>query len=80
MMAAHKIKTRNGEESVVPEDDIRKFKERLRGALVLPADTGYDEARKVYNAMHDKRPGLIVQAAGVADVIATAGWSSISVA
>ena len=29
----------------------------LRGELITPADPGYDEARAVYNAMIDKRPG-----------------------
>ena len=28
----------------------------LPGAVITPADAGYDEARAVYNAAHDKRP------------------------
>ena len=28
----------------------------LRGDLIQPGDPGYDEARKVYNAMIDKQP------------------------
>jgi FAD/FMN-containing dehydrogenase len=40
----------------------------LGGQVVLPEDAGYDAARRVWNGMIDKRPALIVQAAGVADV------------
>jgi len=47
-----------------------QFRTQLRGDLIRPDDAGYDEARTIFNAMIDKRPRLIVQCAGVADVIA----------
>lgn len=40
----------------------------LRGALLLPDDPAYDEARRIWNAMIDKRPAMIVRCAGPADV------------
>ena len=47
----------------------------LRGALLLPGEAGYDEARTIWNGMHDKHPALIVQPAGVADVIAAVNFA-----
>jgi FAD/FMN-containing dehydrogenase len=38
------------------------------GELIGPEDSGYDEARKVYNGMIDRRPGLIARCASAADV------------
>ncbi len=52
------------------ENTIDSFSSALRGILVSPSDSGYDEARKVYNSMHDRRPDLIVQAVDTADVVA----------
>jgi FAD/FMN-containing dehydrogenase len=42
----------------------------LDGRLILPGENGYDQARTVWNAMVDKRPRAIVQAANVSDVVA----------
>lgn len=49
--------------------EIAAFAKGLRGQLLRPGDGTYDEARRVFNGMIDKRPALIVRAAGVADVI-----------
>ena len=49
---------------------IEPFKASLRGRLVEPEDPDYNTARKLYNAMIDKRPGAIAQCADVADVMA----------
>jgi FAD/FMN-containing dehydrogenase len=42
----------------------------FRGRVVRPEHEQYDEIRAVYNAIHDRRPALIVQAAGPDDVSA----------
>src|ERR1700728_5400229 len=42
----------------------------LRGDLIGPGDSRYDEARAVYNGMIDKRPAAIVRCRDAADVIA----------
>ena len=50
---------------------IESLRERARGEVFEPGAPGYDEARKVYNAMHDLRPRAVVRCADAADVIAT---------
>ena len=51
-----------------------RVKNRLRGEITQPGDDGYDDARKVYNAMIDRRPALIARCADVADVIAAVNF------
>jgi len=48
---------------------IEELAAQIRGEIVLPQNSGYDETRKVYNAMIDKFPGMIVKCVDVADVI-----------
>ncbi len=62
-------------ERMVGEKEIQDFKSKLRGKLILPGDMDYDRARKVYNAMIDKRPALIVQCVNAADVIQSVNFA-----
>jgi FAD/FMN-containing dehydrogenase len=47
---------------------IEGLKAAARGQVLLPGDSGYDEARSIWNAMIDRRPAAIIRCAGAADV------------
>ena len=48
---------------------VQELRLQLRGELIEPGDSGYEDARKIWNGMIDKRPAMIVRCTGVADVI-----------
>jgi FAD/FMN-containing dehydrogenase len=48
---------------------------QLPGMVITPDDPGYDAARAVYNAQHDKRPAVIVRAGHPDDVAATIAYA-----
>lgn len=63
------VRTYSGTTTQVEETEIAALRTVLRGTVCLPDDAGYDAARSVWNAMIDRRPAMIIQAAGAADVI-----------
>jgi len=65
-----RVITTEGDDKILEEAVVQDFAAGLRGPLLRPGDGGYDEARKVWNGMIDRRPALIARCAGVADVIA----------
>ena len=56
-------------------ETIATFGQSLRGALIGRDAADYDEARKLYNGMIDKRPLLIARCVDVADVIAAVNFA-----
>jgi FAD/FMN-containing dehydrogenase len=53
----------------IQNEAIETLRSGIRGQVLLPRDPGYDAARTIWNAMIDRKPGLIVRCAGVADVM-----------
>lgn len=60
--------------STLDKTAIAVFKASLRGELIQSEDERYDEARKVYNGMIDKRPAFIARCVDAADVIAAVNF------
>lgn len=54
---------------------IQALRARLRGEMLLPSDAGYDAGRRVFNAMIDRRPAMIVCCRAVDDVVAAVGFA-----
>ena len=45
-----------------------ELKDTIKGNILVPDDSGYEEARQIWNAMIDRRPAVIVQCAQPDDV------------
>lgn len=48
---------------------IEELKGGFKGEILLPSDGAYESARKIWNAMIDKRPAIIARCATTADVV-----------
>jgi hypothetical protein len=60
----------------VPQaSDIARLRQAIRGALVLPGDVSFDQARRVWNGMVDNRPGAVVYCAEANDVVTAVGFA-----
>jgi FAD/FMN-containing dehydrogenase len=69
------FRTRDGQATGVSDEAIAALSEMLRGRSVQPSDSDYDLARAVWNGMVDRCPALVVQCAGVSDVVASVNFA-----
>lgn len=74
-MTTAAVKTISNGAVNLDEATMTEFVASIRGNIIFPDDSAYDEARSLYNAMIDKRPALIVQCVDAADVIAAVDFA-----
>ena len=74
-MGSLQILTMDGGRDALPPKVIESFGRELQGHLLLCGDPGYEPARRVWNGMVDHHPALIVQCAGVSDVVACVNFA-----
>jgi hypothetical protein len=67
-MNMHLTDMDGGSVDITPEA-YQAFKANFRGVLLTPQDAAFDETRKLWNGMIDRRPGLIARCTGTVDVV-----------
>jgi FAD/FMN-containing dehydrogenase len=56
--------------ATLPRAQLDSFRRSFAGEIVTPDAAGYDDARRVWNAMFDRRPAMIVRPSSIDDVVA----------
>jgi FAD/FMN-containing dehydrogenase len=56
--------------TAIGDTALGDLRSALRGGVLLARDPGYDDARRIFNAMIDHRPAIIARCASAADVVA----------
>src|SRR5574341_2153649 len=65
----------NGKPVALEAAAVEALAARMRGTLLKPGDGGYDDARRIWNAMIDRRPALFARCSGTADVMAAVAFA-----
>jgi FAD/FMN-containing dehydrogenase len=56
-------------EVALDREAVRALAEMVRGRVLQSGDEGYEDARTIWNGLIDRRPALVVQCSGAADVV-----------
>jgi FAD/FMN-containing dehydrogenase len=67
-LSSLRLKTGDGRTTSIEEAALISLRHGLRGKVLTSGVSGYDEARSIWNAMIDRKPGIIIRCQGAADV------------
>ena len=73
-MRVLEIVTKDAGVATVDLAAVEALEQDLRGTILLPAMAGYDQARRIWNGMIDRRPAVIVRCAGASDVVSAVAY------
>jgi FAD/FMN-containing dehydrogenase len=59
----------------IDANSMSAFRQEFGGEVVTPSDEGYEAARRVWNAMIDRRPALVVRPRNAADVVTAVNFA-----
>ncbi|MER8887307.1 FAD-binding oxidoreductase [Mesorhizobium sp. M0816] len=65
----------DGSEPTLQAPDIARLRQAISGDLILADDPGYDQARRVWNGMVDKRPAAVFYCAESSDVVTAVNFA-----
>ena len=68
-MSVLRISTKDGGSIEIATAAVETLGDGLRGSLLLEGADGYEEARRIWNGMIDRRPAIIARCVGTADVV-----------
>jgi len=62
-------------DATLEDSSLQEFRARMRGEVLTPGAAGYDEARRIWNGMINRKPAVIARCTGAADVIAAVNFA-----
>lgn len=63
------LKTLDGGTTTITAEELDVLRGGLRGEVTLPGEDGYEDARTIWNAMINRRPGAVIRCLGTSDVM-----------
>ena len=57
------------------DETVAGFRAQLKGEVILPDDSAYDEARSIWNGMFDKKPAIIARCLNASDVASSVNFA-----
>jgi FAD/FMN-containing dehydrogenase len=75
-MAHNVLLDRSG--NAIAEEKFSELAGQVRGDLIRPGDPDYEDGRRIWNALIDKRPGAILRCGGAADVVAAVNFARVN--
>lgn len=74
-MADSQVRSLSGTPVSLNDEQLAEIQGAIHGHVICPGDAAYDQSREIWNAMIDRKPGLILVCSGTADVMSAVAYA-----